>query len=60
MINLIDKLSTEHCISYSELHELIELRNQETAYYLFEKARQVRILHYGHDVYMRGLIEFTN
>lgn len=60
MINLIDKLSTEHCISYSELHELIEHRNQETADYLFEKARQVRILHYGHDVYMRGLIEFTN
>jgi len=40
--------------------QLIEHRNEELANYLFEKARQVRILYYGHDVYMRGLIEFTN
>jgi biotin synthase len=60
MINLIDRLSTGHFLSYDELHRLIEHRNEEIADYLFEKARQVRILHYGHDVYMRGLIEFTN
>lgn len=60
MINLIDKLSTEHNLSYNELHQLIEQRNEKSSDYLFEKARQVSILHYGHDVYMRGLIEFTN
>ena len=60
MINLIDRLSTGHFLSYDELHRLIEHRNEEIADYLFERARQVRILHYGHDVYMRGLIEFTN
>ncbi len=60
MIKIIDKLATEHNLSYDELHWLIEHRNEELADYLFEKARQVRILHYGHDVYMRGLIEFTN
>ncbi|HHV28513.1 [FeFe] hydrogenase H-cluster radical SAM maturase HydE [Acetivibrio mesophilus] len=60
MIKIIDKLATEHNLSYDELHRLIEHRNEELAEYLFEKARQVRILHYGHDVYMRGLIEFTN
>ncbi|GAE88626.1 [FeFe]-hydrogenase maturation protein HydE [Acetivibrio straminisolvens JCM 21531] len=60
MINLIDKLSTGQNLSYDELYRLIEHRNEELANYLFEKARQVRILHYGHDVYMRGLIEFTN
>ncbi|HOM03308.1 MAG TPA: [FeFe] hydrogenase H-cluster radical SAM maturase HydE [Acetivibrio sp.] len=60
MINLIDKLSTEHNLSYDEMYRLIENRNEELANYLFEKARQVRILHYGYDVYMRGLIEFTN
>lgn len=60
MINLIDKLSTTHTLSYDEMYQLIEHRNEELANYLFEKARQVRILYYGHDVYMRGLIEFTN
>ncbi len=60
MINLIDKLSTENSLSHDELHSLIENRTEEIANYLFEKARHVRILNYGHDVYMRGLIEFTN
>ncbi|NLY43880.1 MAG: [FeFe] hydrogenase H-cluster radical SAM maturase HydE [Clostridiaceae bacterium] len=60
MINLIDKLSRENNLTRDELHFLIENRTKETAEYLFEKARQARIQNYGYDVYMRGLIEFTN
>src|SRR5690606_25339188 len=43
-----------------EYKELIEHRNPELSEYLFEKARAVRIENYGHDVYIRGLIEFSN
>ena len=32
----------------------------DAAEYLFERARAVRVRHYGHDIYIRGLIEFTN
>lgn len=60
MMNLIDRLLNEHSLSYDEMHRLIEHRTEETSDYLFEKARQVSIFHYGHDIYMRGLIEFTN
>jgi len=38
MINLIDKLSTTHTLSYDEMYQLIEHRNEELANYLFEKA----------------------
>ena len=39
---------------------LIDGRTQELAEFLFEKAREVRHAYYGKDVYIRGLIEFTN
>ena len=57
---LIDKLRKEQCLSREEWIKLIENRNPELAEYLFEQAREVRESHYGKDVYIRGLIEFTN
>ncbi|MDE5992447.1 MAG: [FeFe] hydrogenase H-cluster radical SAM maturase HydE [Oscillospiraceae bacterium] len=57
---LIDKLETEHILSKKELAEIISRHTPETDEYLFEKARAVREKIYGKDVYMRGLIEFTN
>ena len=42
----------------SELKSLIESNDREQE--LFEKADSVRRKHYGTDVYIRGLIEFTN
>ena len=39
---------------------LIENRTRDVSEYLFSQAREVRHQHYGHDVYIRGLIEFTN
>lgn len=57
---LIDKLNTEQTLSKEEWITLISGRNRELAEYLFSLAREKRHEHYGHDVYVRGLIEFTN
>jgi len=60
MKNLIDKLFETQNLLPEEFKELIEGRTPELAEYLFEKSRQVRFKYYNHDVYIRGLIEFTN
>lgn len=60
MKQLIEKLKTSHELSKEEWIHLIENRTPELAEYLFEQARQVRAKHYGKDVFIRGLIEFTN
>ena len=60
MKNLILKLEKEQRMSKEEWAQLIEGRTKELAEFLFERAREVRHAHYGRDVYIRGLIEFTN
>lgn len=60
MKRLIDKLYQTTELSPEEYRELLDNRSPELSEYLFEKARAVRIENYGHDVYIRGLIEFTN
>lgn len=60
MKNLIVKLEKEHRLTKEEWICLIEGRTPETAEFLFERARAVRQAHYGKDIYIRGLIEFTN
>ena len=47
-------------VSLEEWTELIKNRTPELSEYLFELAREERHKYYGHDVYVRGLIEFTN
>ena len=58
MRNIIDKLFDTRDISDDELKMLIE--NESGDGYLFEKADTIRRKYYGSDVYIRGLIEFTN
>lgn len=60
MKNLIDKLYKTSGLLSEEYKELIDNRSPELSRYLFEKADVVRTRNYGHDVYIRGLIEFTN
>ena len=60
MRKLIDKLKKERHLEQSEWIALIEYRTPELADYLFKQAREIRPTHYGHDIYIRGLIEFTN
>lgn len=60
MKQLVDKLYHTGDLEPDEYRILINNRNEEVYGYLSEKAREVRVRHYGHDVYIRGLIEFTN
>ncbi len=60
MKELIDKLEQERFLTQGEFVRLINGRTPELDDYLFEKARAVRHRHYGQDIYLRGLIEFTN
>lgn len=60
MKNLIDKLAENHILSKEEYLALILNFDKNTAEYLFEKARNLRQKYYQHDIYIRGLIEFTN
>ena len=57
---LIDRLEARRVLTRQEFLTLIESRNEELAAYLFQKAVALRRRHYGTDVYIRGLIEFTN
>ena len=60
LIRLIHKLEQTQSLSREEWTQLIRGRTPKATEYLFERAREIRIRHYGHDVYIRGLIEFTN
>ena len=60
MISLIDKLEREQQLSHDEYAMLIREHDTQTAEYLFERARHIRERYYGKDIYIRGLIEFTN
>lgn len=59
-VELIEKLEQDRSLSREEWTYLIRSRTPELAALLFEQARNVRIRYYDHDVYIRGLIEFTN
>lgn len=60
MFELIDKLEMEHVLSGDEYCALIGSVTPELSEYLFEKSRRIRHQIYGHDIFVRGLIEFTN
>ena len=60
LCSLIDQLEQEHTLSASQWIQLLNGRTPELAAYLFEKSRRAQIRFYGHTVYIRGLIEFTN
>ena len=60
MKELIDKLEETRSLSRDEWIRIICGRTPDIEEYLFERARKIRIRHYGHGVYIRGLIEFTN
>ncbi len=60
MKHLIEKLEREQTLTKEEWVCLIEGRTAETDAFLFERARNIRQKYYEKDVYIRGLIEFTN
>ena len=60
MKSIIDKLVLNRDLSDEEFEQLILCEDKETIEYLASKAREVREKIYGKEVYLRGLIEFTN
>lgn len=58
MTDLIDSLPTDRDLSDDEWRFLIE--GDYDRQRLFDRADKVRRLHYGTDVYIRGLIEISN
>lgn len=58
MQKLIDRLAQNHSLEKEEWIALITDRSESE--YLFAKAREVSQRYYGHKIYTRGLIEFTN
>ncbi len=57
---LIDRLEREKILTAEEFALLVENRTPELDDYVFEKARAQAGEFYNADVYIRGLIEFTN
>ena len=57
---LIDKLEQEGILSEEEFVTLLDTYTKEDAEYAKEKARNIADSVYGKEVYIRGLIEFTN
>lgn len=57
---LVQKLQNTRHLEKEEWAALIRGRTDMLAEYVFSLARKERHQYYGHDVYIRGLIEFTN
>ncbi len=60
MRGLIDRLAEEHILPKDQLMRLISERDAALDQYLFRRAQAVREEAFGKEVYLRGLIEFTN
>ncbi len=60
MKQLIDLLATRHSLTKEEWHQLLTHYDEKTAEYAAQKARAVAQERFGKNIYIRGLIEFTN
>lgn len=60
LIKLIDKLETEEILTKDEWITLLEQYTDKEAAYGAKKARAIADKIYGKEIYIRGLIEFTN
>lgn len=57
---IIDRLQKEEDIDLASLKILLAMTDEESISYLGQKARETAQGIYGNQVYIRGLIEFTN
>ena len=56
----IEALRRDQTLPREEMQTLLTTLTQEDASFLYANAREVREAYYGKEVYLRGLIEFTN
>ena len=59
-IGLADKLAETRDLTDEEFLEVLLCDDPEFDSYLAQKAREVREKIYGKEVYLRGLVEFSN
>lgn len=59
-MQLIDKLHTEQQLLAEEYQALLACEEAEVLSYLQQLAQQVTLQHFGHQIYLRGLIEVGN
>ena len=57
---IVDKVKRRQDITLEELRMIMETASKEDMDYLMSTAREVADSIYGKNVYVRGLIEFTN
>lgn len=60
MTSLLDRLEAGEALTQKEFAALLGSRTPALAQELFRRAVRLRRQYYGDDVYVRGLIEFTN
>lgn len=60
MNQILEKLRNTHEASSEELLYILDHVTKDSMELLFAYSHQVRVQYYGHAVYMRGLIEFSN
>lgn len=60
MKTYIDKLEEYQTLSKAEWIRLFQNFTPSDADYLYERARKIQLQHYGNQIFIRGLIEFTN
>lgn len=60
LLELTERLRSNQTLSDEELSELLQSQDENVLEFLFQNAREVQQQHYGKQIYIRGLIEFTN
>ena len=58
--DILSKIEQEQMISREELEELLTTTGRELIEELYRRARVTAGKYYGKEIYLRGLIEFTN
>lgn len=57
---LVDMLATHHILTRDDFIFLLDNLDEDGENYLYGKARETALAHYGNRIYVRGLMEFTN
>lgn len=57
MMIWIDKLRRDHALAPDEYRQLLATTDTDAVEYLHRQAREVALRQFGHDIYIRGLIE---
>ena len=58
--DITEKLTTEHHLTHNEFVALLDSNSEDLRTKLADEANRVRSRVFGNDIYIRGLIEFTN